>query len=160
MVLNHQSEEEALLLDWTEEACRWLGPAPAVPAHGDFWPGNVLDDHGSRFVIDWETLTDGSPVEDLYTYYAGAIARVSAGAHDTCGLIWEAFYGTSRTARFVSERSREVLRKHGMDISMGRLLFASFLVGRLASASFALHPAWRVFVRRFVREGMPAPFVL
>jgi aminoglycoside phosphotransferase (APT) family kinase protein len=44
---------------------------PTVLLHGDYWPGNVLWQHGSlAAVIDWEDAATGDPLSDL------AIARV------------------------------------------------------------------------------------
>ncbi len=44
--------------------------APALPvtaSHGDFWYGNLLYDHGSITVVDWQCMESRPPVEDLLT---------------------------------------------------------------------------------------------
>ena len=153
--LDHPRPEESALLDFIESGSASLRSLAASPVHGDFWPGNVLEYRGSHHVIDWETLTDGSPLEDLQSYYAGAVARVAEGPQATASLLWDAFYGANRPARLVDQRSMELLRRCGIDPSASRLLFAAFLVGRLSAVSFALHPAWREFATRFVRMGIP-----
>lgn len=41
-------------------------PNPSGLLHGDFWPGNVMLDHGSLVaVLDWEDAARGDPLADL-----------------------------------------------------------------------------------------------
>ena len=149
--------EEDALLDWVEAQSVRLHHWSASPVHGDFWPGNILYHRGTCHVIDWETLTSGSPIEDLHAYYAGAIARGSSLRGDTVRLLWNAYYGNTRPARLLRIQSARILDRHGIDASVSHVLFGAFLVGRLAAVSFALHSVWRAFVVRFMREGMPRP---
>jgi Ser/Thr protein kinase RdoA (MazF antagonist) len=46
----------------------WFGGMPAIPQHGDLYPGNLLVKGGEWHVVDWEGfgLTD-LPAYDLYT---------------------------------------------------------------------------------------------
>lgn len=66
-------------------------PNRSVLLHGDFWPGNVMFEHGELVaVLDWEDACWGDPLVDLAcarveltcAYGAGACERFTAGYLD------------------------------------------------------------------------------
>lgn len=68
------------LAERTERAARWLSAQPATFLHGEFYPSNILVEHGDDSPrirpLDWEMAATGAGVLDL-------AALVSGDWHDT-----------------------------------------------------------------------------
>jgi aminoglycoside phosphotransferase (APT) family kinase protein len=56
-------------------------PHPSVLLHGDYWPGNVMWDHGRLVaVIDWEDARLGDPLADVATARVELLCRYGPDA--------------------------------------------------------------------------------
>jgi thiamine kinase-like enzyme len=153
-----QSTEEQQLFSSFARNSETLGSLPAVAAHGDLWPGNVLDMAGKIHVIDWATFHYGSPLEDLHNFAVGSIQRTSRSLDSGTDELWKLFFGGSPLMKLLQAKTSEHLNRLTLGADVIQPLFQMFLIQRLTHPEFRYHSTWRKFTSRYVREGMPTPF--
>lgn len=153
-----QSSEEQQLFSSFASNSEAFASIPAVAAHGDLWPGNVLEMAGKIHVIDWATFHYGSPLEDLHNFIVGATHQRTRTMESSTDELWKLFFGHSPLTKLLQSKTSEHLSRLSLGVEVIQPLFQMFLVQRLVHPEFRYHSTWRQFTARYVREGMPTPF--
>ena len=152
------SDEEKALLDGLTAMLPQLEHVRAVPVHGDFWAGNVLEASTRLSVLDWGHFHYGAPTEDLHNFVAAACYRKRRTPAESGRTMWDAFFADCAVSRNGALATKRRLERWKIDLAQLRALFCVFLVNRLSLTEFTNHAAWRIFVCDYVKAGMPPPF--
>jgi hypothetical protein len=159
-VLPDATAEERQLLEFGERLAPELERIPAAPVHGDFWTGNVLEDGGRMFVIDWSNYRAGSPIEDLHNF-AAAQAYDSRGDDESrMESMWRVFFADHPLMHATRAASERIVKARGIPAAGQQALFVLFLMVRMACPEFSNHGAWRRCAVRYLRSGAPEPFTV
>jgi hypothetical protein len=67
-------------------------PVPAVAAHGDFWPGNLLFERDRISVLDWNNFHTGNPLDDLLTLLMTTLRKERGRYLDRMGCFLRTFF--------------------------------------------------------------------
>jgi len=145
------------LLDAAAASLPLFTAVPAVAVHGDFFGGNVLVAGSGVSVIDWDTFHYGTPVEDLFSFAAGAVFRYR-DMDLSAKLIQEVFRGSSPLAMRTRAAALRAMVRVGLPAEHLHPLYRMYLIDRLARGSYMDAAAWRIVAERYIAEGMPAPW--
>ena len=140
-----RSPEEERLFSSFESISETFTSIPAVAAHGDLWPGNVLEMEGKIHVIDWATFHYGSPLEDLHNFVVGATHQRTRSMDSTADELWKLFFGRSPLTKLLQSKTIEHLNRLSLGLEVIQPLFQMFLVQRLVHPEFRYHSTWRTF---------------
>ncbi len=160
-VSNRTPEERELAFE-SQRQIRALASVPAVPVHGDFRPGNILQRRrGPRrehlSVIHWSCFHYGGPTEDLYNLITSAPAPGAGGSMESA---WRIFFDSPGAGTFGYGGTVRALARWRLRPEAARPLFLLFLLDRLTRSTPPIRAEWRKFVALYVGAGMPAPFGL
>jgi hypothetical protein len=156
-ILHDLSAQESGLLELARRLAAESAALPAVPVHGDFWAGNVLESRGQISVIDWSNYRSGSPIEDLCNF-AAAIPDTKDNAQGRMRRMWDVFFADTPLMRATRDGSLRMLAARGYPQESLRAVFVLFLMARTAGIEFSNHAAWRLLVARYMDAGAPPPF--
>ena len=145
------------LLDAAAASLPLFTAVPAVAVHGDFFGGNVLVAGSRVSVIDWDTFHYGTPVEDLFSFAAGAVFRYR-DMDLSAKLIQEVFRGSSPLAMRTRAAALRAMARAGLPAEHVRPLYWMYLIDRLTRGNYVDTAAWRIFAAEYIAAGMPAPW--
>lgn len=129
------------------------GLRSVVPAHGDFYPANVLVVRRDLSVVDWATFGPGFPLQDAFSflvnsdyYRRGHILQLVENYH-------HAFFSDSGVNRLV----RGEIEAEGYSGDESRYLFYCFLATQICADTAIPRQVWLDILRYVEVAEYPAP---